>query len=280
MFSIRREQGRLSELAPVVRLLAKGHDDTAAWGPGLAALLVELGMEDEARHELVRIRGQGLKPFREALWLASLTYLTDACAAVGDQELAALVRPELEPYAGTVVVVGYGVACYGAADRYLAMLAATFGDWEEAEARFDAALDLNRRMAAPTWVAHTEYEYARMLQARARDEDAGRAALMLTEASELSEQIGMSALRAQIARLSRAVPASVLPDGLSPREGDILRLVARGLSNRQIGEELFISPHTAANHMRSILRKTSCANRTEAAIYAHRRGLADAVTPE
>ena len=50
----------------------------------------------------------------------------------------------------------------------------------------------------------------------------------------------------------------------------MLGLVARGLSNRQIGLELFISEHTAANHVRSILRKTGCANRTEAASYASR----------
>jgi DNA-binding CsgD family transcriptional regulator/tetratricopeptide (TPR) repeat protein len=276
MFSIRREQGRLAELAPLFRVSADGDRGAAAWGPGLVALLVELGMDDEARHELARICGKGLEPFREALWLASLTYLTDACAAVGDQELAALIRPELEPYAGTFVVIGYGVACYGAADRYLGMLAATLGDWDVAEARFSAALDLNRQMAAPTWLAHTGYEYARMLHARGREEDAGRAAATLTEAAALAERVGMPALTARIDELgSQIAPIPLVPDGLSPREVDILRLVARGLSNRQIGEELFISAHTAANHVRSILRKTSCANRTEAATYAHRHGLAE-----
>ena len=55
----------------------------------------------------------------------------------------------------------------------------------------------------------------------------------------------------------------------------VLRLVARGLSNREIGAALTISEHTAANHVRSILRKTGSANRTEAASYAHRRGLAE-----
>ena len=67
----------------------------------------------------------------------------------------------------------------------------------------------------------------------------------------------------------------MLPDGLSPREVQILGLVAQGLSNRQVGAALSISEHTAANHMRSILRKTGCANRTQAAAYAHRRGLLD-----
>ena len=45
--------------------------------------------------------------------------------------------------------------------------------------------------------------------------------------------------------------------------------------NREIGRTLFISEHTTANHVRSILRKTGCANRTEAAAYAHRRGLVE-----
>ena len=79
-----------------------------------------------------------------------------------------------------------------------------------------------------------------------------------------------------LARVRALAPVSSppLPDGLSIRELDVLRLVARGLSNREIGATLFISEHTAANHVRSILRKTACANRTEATAYAYRRGLA------
>jgi DNA-binding CsgD family transcriptional regulator/tetratricopeptide (TPR) repeat protein len=278
-FSIRREQGRLAELAPLVRALAGSDGGTGAWRPGLVALLVELGMDEEARQELARIRAHGLDPLRQSLWLASLTYLADACAAVGDEKLAALLRPELEPYAGTVVLVGYGVACYGSADRYLAMLATTLGDWEVAEARFEAALELNRRMGALTWLAHTAYEYGRMLHARGCAEDASRATSMLTDAAALAERIGMPTLMARIEEVgSGTVAAATPPDGLSPREVTILRLVARGLSNRQIGEELFISAHTAANHMRNILRKTSCANRTEAATYAHQHGLAEGPT--
>ena len=52
----------------------------------------------------------------------------------------------------------------------------------------------------------------------------------------------------------------------------MLRCAAEGLSNRDIGLRLFISQNTVANHMRTILRKTGCANRTEATTYAHRTG--------
>ena len=65
------------------------------------------------------------------------------------------------------------------------------------------------------------------------------------------------------------------PDHLSDREVDVLRWVAAGLSNREIGQRLFISQNTVANHVRAILQKTGCANRTEAAGYAIRRGLAE-----
>jgi DNA-binding NarL/FixJ family response regulator len=63
---------------------------------------------------------------------------------------------------------------------------------------------------------------------------------------------------------------------LSERELQVVHCLADGLSNAAIGRRLNISQHTAANHIRSILRKTGCANRTEAASYAHRRGLVPA----
>jgi DNA-binding CsgD family transcriptional regulator len=270
MFSIRREQGRLAEVAPVIRILA-GESREGSWRPGLVSMLAELGMEEEARRELARVADDGLDPFRESIWLASLTYLTDAAAALGDEAIAALVYPELEPFAEGNVMVGHLVECYGAADRYLGMLATTLGEWERAEDHFERALELNQRMGALTWSAHTAYEYARMLLAHGERE---RGAALLGEAARLAEQIGMRSLLGRIEGLGAAAPEIALPAGLSAREAEILGLVARGLSNREIGKTLFISEHTAANHIRSILRKTGCANRTEAASYAHRHGIA------
>jgi DNA-binding CsgD family transcriptional regulator len=276
MFSIRREQGRLAELAPAMRILAHGASHGGAWRPGLVALLAELGLEGEARRELARLAEEGLEPFRESLWLASLAYLTDACAVLRDEQVALLLYPELEPHSGGNVMIGHGVACYGAADRYLGMLAAIVGDWDRAEQHFEAALELNRRMGARTWLAHTAYEYGRMLDARGERDRAGS---LLAEAGALAKQTGMPALLSRVDRLhSTAVARARLPDGLSAREVQILGLVARGLSNREIGKELFISEHTAANHIRSILRKTGCSNRTEAASYAHRYGLVNTGT--
>jgi DNA-binding CsgD family transcriptional regulator/tetratricopeptide (TPR) repeat protein len=273
MFGIRREQGRLAELAPAVRVLAGDPGRDGSWRPGLAAVLAELGMEAEARRELARIAAEGLDPYRASLWLATLIYLTDASSAVGDEGIAAIVYPELAPFAGANVMIGHLVACYGSADRYLGMLAATLGERERAEEHFERAMTQNREMGASTWLAHTAFEYGRILLAddRHRRERAGP---YLDEAAAVAGQIGMAGLLARIRSLGVGVTPSELPAGLSPREAQILALVARGLSNREIGAELSISEHTAANHIRAILRKTECANRTEAASFAHRHGLA------
>ena len=272
MFSVRREQGYLAELAPVVRILAGGAGREGPWQPGLIALLAELGLEAEARRELARLAANGLDPFRPSLWLASLAYLADACTALGDDKVAAMVYPELAPLAGANVMIGHLVNCYGAADRYLGMLAATLGEAERAEEHFERGLELNRRMGAATWLAHTAYEYARFLRVHRR-RHRRRAEALAGEAATLAERIGMPALLGKVKGIGPATPPLTLPDGLSPREVQILEIVARGLSNREIGALLSISEHTAANHIRSILRKTGCTNRAEAVSYAHRHHL-------
>jgi DNA-binding NarL/FixJ family response regulator len=61
---------------------------------------------------------------------------------------------------------------------------------------------------------------------------------------------------------------------LSVRERDVLRLIARGMENSEIAEELNISQRTAKNHVSNILAKLGLPSRVQAAIYAVRRGLA------
>ena len=272
MFGIRREQGRLAELAPVVRILAASKDRGGAWGPGLAVVLAELGMHDEAGRELERVRRKGLIELRTGLWLASLVYLADAAALVGDAALAAEVYTELLPNAGSIVTVGHGVACYGSADRYLGVVAATAGEREIARGHLEVALEVDRAMGAWTWLAHSQYALGKLLVEVGGD-DRVRGRELLQEAGSLAERIGMPTLLGRVQAEGGPAPRRPPPDGLSPRELQILRLVAQGLSNREIGARLVVSEHTAANHVRSILRKTGCANRTEAAAYAYGRGL-------
>lgn len=62
-------------------------------------------------------------------------------------------------------------------------------------------------------------------------------------------------------------------DGLTSLELQVLRLITKGHSDKDIGRLLFISRKTASNHVSSILSKTGSANRAEAAVYAERNGI-------
>ncbi len=74
--------------------------------------------------------------------------------------------------------------------------------------------------------------------------------------------------------LAAAAGRAVYPAGLSEREAEVLRLIARGYSDRQIGDDLFISPRTVNAHVRNLLTKTERTNRTELSIWAVEHGLA------
>ena len=75
--------------------------------------------------------------------------------------------------------------------------------------------------------------------------------------------------------MSRIVRTGARPTRLTRRELDVLRLIARGSSNRRIADSLHISHSTVATHVRNIFRKTGVANRTEAADFARGASLLD-----
>jgi NarL family two-component system response regulator LiaR len=90
---------------------------------------------------------------------------------------------------------------------------------------------------------------------------------------------GESSLHPVIARkvlqeLSRPAQQPPTPDPLTPRELDVLRLVAEGRSNLEIAEDLFISEATVRTHVSHIMDKLHLASRTQVALYALREGLA------
>lgn len=75
------------------------------------------------------------------------------------------------------------------------------------------------------------------------------------------------------ATLPRPSTEGALPDGLTEREGDVLRLMAIGLSNTEIAERLFVSRVTIKTHVNHIFMKTGSRDRAQAVAYAHAHGL-------
>ncbi|MFD3619540.1 AAA family ATPase [Streptomyces sp. NPDC058676] len=107
------------------------------------------------------------------------------------------------------------------------------------------------------------------VQARAARETALR-----FKATPLLDQLNSLIRRGRLSDTPSAVDRAAI---LTAREQDVLRLLALGRSNRQIGEELFISGKTASVHVSNILAKLGAASRTEAVAVAYREGL---ITPE
>lgn len=93
--------------------------------------------------------------------------------------------------------------------------------------------------------------------------------------SHLHPTIALKLLRELDNPVGSGIARPLTEDPLTEREVEVLRLVAQGLSNLEIGEVLEISERTVGNHIGSILRKLHLANRTQAALYALRRGLVE-----
>jgi HD-GYP domain-containing protein (c-di-GMP phosphodiesterase class II) len=140
------------------------------------------------------------------------------------------------------------------------------GDQIETTARLLAAADVYQAMceARPHRSARTAQDAAGELR---REVTAGR----------LDGEAVDSVLRAEGHRVSRR---REWPAGLTTREVEVLRLLARGLSNKQIASELVISPKTAGTHVEHIYRKIDASNRAQASLFAMRHGLMrDAPSP-
>lgn len=287
MFSLRREQGRLAELRPMLELGAKLQRNDPSWAPGLAVVYAEAGMGEAAKALLDRILADGLDRLpRDTLFAGVLSYLADAAWLTGHAALAGKAIDLLAPYEGLMVYLP-GLACYGAADRYLGKLQETAGHTAAARQHYEAGLALDERTGWPAWIAHSQFCFGQFLARHGEINEASRAQTLLTGAHQTAARLGMGALEARsfaalhdLAELGeRTAPdgndtnTRHRPGGLTARELEVLRHVATGKSNREIGLVLHASQHTIANHVRAILAKIDCANRTEATTWAHRRGL-------
>jgi DNA-binding CsgD family transcriptional regulator len=202
-----------------------------------------------------------------------LTYCSEACAALGDSARAATIYRLLLPCAEQTLNHPRAV-CFGSAQLFLGLLAHTAGDDAGAREHSERAVTRNREMRAWPWLARALFHYARFLLQTDRDLDHERGRRFLTEADQGAGRLRMTALSRDIDRVLRgATDDRAFPDGLTAREIDVLRLITIGRANKDIAKALTISLNTVATHVRSILNKTGCANRTEAAAYAMRNEL-------
>lgn len=190
MFSIRREQGRLAEVAPLLRVMQRLNPDRAGmWRPGLAATYAELGMEAEARSELQRHVVDGVVLLADDdLLPITASYLADAAVAVRDQDRASAIYRLMAPWQDVNVALLH-FACYGPASRYLGMLAFTMGQTDLAEAHLQQALTSCRASGMVTYEVHARYWLGRVALLQRRQPDA---VAQFERATTLADQLRMA----------------------------------------------------------------------------------------
>ena len=199
MFTLRREQGRLHEIEPLLRHFVQTPEGANAWRPGLALIYSELGRQAEARVQFERLaQDDFIELPRDANLPGCLTYLADACTFLGDAARALTLYELILPYKQVNVLIASGSACYGSASRYLGALATIMRRWDHTEHHFQEALAMNANMGARPWVAHTQYQYAAMLLSRDQRGDRNQAATLLREALATARELGMGALEHRI----------------------------------------------------------------------------------
>ncbi len=203
-------------------------------------------------------------------WLFGMTTLAEVAHQIQDGDLAERLYSRLAPF-HHLVAAAAGEVIGGSVSRSLGQLAATQGRYADAEQHFTDALSVHRAMGANVWTAHTLYDYAVMLIRRGRTADLDRASRLLADAVALCEENGMVRLAAKITALGVAPAprrrAAPNPETLTTRETEVADLVARGLSNREIAETLFVSERTIETHVQNILRKLDCRSRTQVAAW-------------
>lgn len=152
----------------------------------------------------------------------------------------------------------------------VARAAALLDDLDEARSYFDRArIVLDERGTRPLR-AIVDYDEALVLRQR----DAGVAAGLLESARAEFAELEMKGWLERADTLLSSL-RSVHPCGLTPREAEVLGLLASGRTNREIAAELVISVHTVERHLATIYRKIGARNRTDATAFAHTSGLAN-----
>lgn len=226
MFALRYGQGRLAEVEEAAVDFTRRYPWIQPWR--LPLLYSELGREEEARAELERQTSGDVSAFpRDALWIMRIVALSHACALAGDAGRARQLYDLLAAFADRNVSTIADQPCGPVAIR-LGMLAATMQRWDDAERHFEAGLVLCRSMRAPTFIALTLLEHARMLRARGAPADRGRMVEFLREAELICRERGINAVLERVVREQARVQQAVPPGYLFHVDGDFWTIAYEG----------------------------------------------------
>jgi ATP/maltotriose-dependent transcriptional regulator MalT len=256
---IRRRRG---DLAGAEAAYTRAHELGEDPQPGLALLRLEQGKVSAARAAIGAAVGSAgtARPNRVRLLAADV----EIALADGDVEHARASADEL----GALAVETGAPAFSAQAAEAAGSVALVAGDVPEALARLREASATWQEVRLPYEASRSRVGFARALR-EAGDEDG--ATLELRAALAGFERLGAARDAAAVAALLGT--SDTLPDGLTAREAEVLRLLASGKTNRDIAVELVISEHTVGRHLQNLYAKLGVSTRSAATAYAFEHGL-------
>jgi len=263
---LRRRQGRWEEAGALFRDIER----SPLGQLGSAELALDQG-DAKTAADLAERFLRRFPPENRMERAAGLELLVRIHSAQGDHEGAAGVLAELNEIASTIATDPLRAsACYAAGTA-----AAAETDHGRARRLFEDAVDLFERSGAPFEAARARIGLASALVAEGRDPTARKEA---QAAFNALTALGATREAERAARLLQAgeTPPEGRPAAPSPltrRELDIVRLVAQGLSDKEVAARLSLSEHTVHRHVSNILTKLDLPSRTAAVAHVARLGL-------
>jgi len=261
---LRRRQGRFEEAAELFRQV-EFHPYAQL---GLAHVALDVGDTALAADRATRFLRK-LGPESRLQRAAGLDLYARVLVALGETERARNAHDELQ---GVVSEVGSD-SLRASALAVEGLVAEAEGDLDTARSRMEDAIDLFHQCGEPFETARSRLDLARVLAALGRSDSAAEQARVAHEALA-GMQAEREAQRAGALMNKLDDPASAkAASALTPRELDVLKLVAQGLSNTEIAQRLILSEHTVHRHLANILRKLDLSSRAAAAAWGTRAGL-------
>lgn len=264
---LRRRQGRWDD--------AEGLLDRVGWGSGALLCRARLALDRGEALRAAELAERVLRKIAPEESLARLPALelqvwarSERGDVAGAEDALAALR-EAAGVVGTPLVIAATELAEG-------RLAAARGDPEVARKLLEDAADRYRAAGAPFEEARARGVLARTLAALGRKDLARR------EAERARDRLRELGAEGEVRRMDRLLDGLAdAPDEVEPlpeltdREREVLILVARGLTNREVAGKLFISEHTVHRHVANILRKLGLPSRAAAASRAAQTGLLD-----
>lgn len=238
--------------------------------PGLALLRLAEGRVDAAAAEITRTLSE--EPWDRLRRAKLLPAYVEIVLAAHDVESARIAVEELDAIAAEYRTPGLS----GAALLTRGRLALAEGDVRVACGTLRQALHEWEALDLPYEMASTRVLLG-LARREAGDEDGARASL--DAAVALFQRLGAGADAGRARALREDGDPASLPAGLTAREAEVLRLVATGLTNRDVAGELFLSEKTVARHLSNLFVKIAVSSRAAATAWAFEHGIVSAHVP-